>query len=53
MDYFQNQDVARKRTGMLVFFFVLAVLLIILSVYLAIAAVLSIGGAGRARRDDR
>ena len=43
MDYFQNQDVARKRTGLLVFFFGLAVLLIILSVYLAIAAVLSMG----------
>ena len=42
MDYFQNQDVAKKRTGMLVFFFGLAVLLIILSVYLAIAAVLSV-----------
>src|SRR5271155_2774077 len=40
MDYFQNQDVARKKTGLLVFFFVTAVILIILSVYAAIAAVL-------------
>src|SRR5260370_11715895 len=40
MDYFQNQDAARKKTGLLVFYFVLAVILIILSVYLAIGAVL-------------
>ena len=40
MDYFQNQDVARKKTGLLVFLFVTAVVLIILSVYVAIAAVL-------------
>ena len=38
MDYFQNQDVARKKTGLLVFFFIMAVILIILSVYLAIAS---------------
>ena len=38
MDYFQNQDVARKKTGLLVFLFVMAVILIILSVYVAIAA---------------
>ena len=41
MDYFQNQDVARKKTGRLVFFFILAVILIILSVYIAIATVLT------------
>jgi Zn-dependent protease with chaperone function len=41
MDFFQNQDVARKKTGRLVFFFILAVILIILSVYVAISAVLS------------
>ena len=41
MDYFQNQDVARKKTGRLVFFFILAVILIILSVYVAIWAVLA------------
>jgi len=39
MDYFQNQDVARKKTGLLVVFFVTAVVLIILSVYVAVAAV--------------
>jgi Zn-dependent protease with chaperone function len=40
MDFFQNQDVARKKTGLLVFYFVLAVILIVLSVYVAIAAAL-------------
>ncbi len=44
MDYFQHQDVARKRTGLLVFFFILAVVLIILSVYAAIASVLELAG---------
>jgi Zn-dependent protease with chaperone function len=47
MDYFQNQDIARKITGRLVFFFILAVVLIILSVYVAIAAVLAFAGPER------
>ena len=42
MDYFQNQDVARKKTGRLVFFFILAVILIILSVYVAVDVVLAL-----------
>jgi len=42
MDFFQNQDVARKKTGLLVFYFFLAVILIILSVYVAIALVLGV-----------
>ncbi len=42
MDYFEHQDVARKKTGLLVFFFIVAVVLIILSVYTAIAFVLSL-----------
>ena len=49
MDYFQNQDVARKKTGRLVFFFIIAVVLIILSVYAAVGAVLTFAapeGAG-------
>jgi Zn-dependent protease with chaperone function len=41
MDYFHSQDVARRKTGLLVFYFALAVILIILSVYLAIQGVLS------------
>jgi Zn-dependent protease with chaperone function len=40
MDFFQNQEVARQKTGTLVFFFVLAVVLIVLSVYFAVATVL-------------
>ena len=43
MDYFQNQDVARKKTGLLVFLFLTAVILIILSVYIAIGTVLELG----------
>jgi len=41
MDYFQSQDVARRKTGLLVAYFVLAVILIILMVYLAIQGVLA------------
>jgi Zn-dependent protease with chaperone function len=40
MDFFQNQEVARKRTGLLIVFFGLAVLLIVVTVYLAIAMIL-------------
>ena len=40
MDFFQSQEQARKKTGLLVGYFVLAVILIIATVYLAIAAVL-------------
>jgi Zn-dependent protease with chaperone function len=40
MDFFQNQEVARQKTGTLVVFFVLAVVLIVLSVYFAVATVL-------------
>ncbi|WP_422927836.1 M48 family metallopeptidase [Singulisphaera sp. PoT] len=41
MDFFQNQDVARKKTGVLVFYFILAVVVIIVSVYVALAAILT------------
>jgi Zn-dependent protease with chaperone function len=40
MDFFHSQDRAKRRTGLLVFYFGMAVILIILSVYLAIACVL-------------
>ena len=43
MDYFQSQDVARRKTGLLVTYFILAVILIILMVYLAIQVVLGFG----------
>ena len=45
MDYFQSQDLAKKRTGLLVFYFAMAVILIIVSVYLAIACVLHLAGS--------
>jgi len=38
MDFFEQQDVARRKTGRLVFVFVLAVVVIILAVYLVVAA---------------
>ncbi len=40
MDFFQNQEVARKKTGRLIVYFLLAVILIIVTVYIGIAAVL-------------
>jgi Zn-dependent protease with chaperone function len=40
MDFFQSQEVARKKTGRLIVYFLLAVILIIATVYVAIAAVL-------------
>ncbi len=39
MDFFQQQDKARSKTGMLVFLFIVAVLLVVLGVYAAIMAV--------------
>jgi Zn-dependent protease with chaperone function len=42
MDFFQSQEVARKKTGLLIGYFALAVILIILTVYLAIASVLRV-----------
>ena len=39
MDFFQQQDKARSKTGQLVFLFIVAVLFVILSVYAAIRAV--------------
>ena len=46
MDFFQNQEVARKKTGLLIVYFLLAVILIILTVYVAIAAVLRLAEPG-------
>jgi len=39
VDFFQYQDVARKKTSLLVFYYIVAVALIIVSVYLAYVAV--------------
>jgi Zn-dependent protease with chaperone function len=38
MDFFDHQEKARKKTGMLVFLFLIAVILIIVCVYLAVTA---------------
>lgn len=40
-DFFEHQDIARKKTGRLVFLFILAVIAIIVMVYLVIALALS------------
>lgn len=45
-DFFQQQDVARRRTRRLVVLFILAVAAIILVVHVAVAMLLSTGGAG-------
>lgn len=45
MDFFQNQESARKRTGLLVLLFLAAVALTIVTVYLAMAAILIGTGA--------
>ncbi len=39
MDFFEQQEVARRRTGLLIFCFVVAVLLIILAVYCVVAVI--------------
>ncbi len=49
MDFFQNQEVARKKTGLLIVYFVLAVILIIATVYVVIAAVLRLGDPAAAQ----
>lgn len=44
MDFFQEQEVARKKTGLLVLYFVLAVICIIVAIYAALAAILGVTG---------
>ena len=44
MDFFEHQERARRRTGLLVVYFVVAVILIVVAVYLAVAGVLFYGG---------
>lgn len=39
MDFFEHQDVARRKTSLLVFYFAIAVGLIIVGVYVAVAAI--------------
>ena len=45
MDFFEHQEVARKRTGRLVVLFALAVLGIIALVYLAVAFAMGLGSS--------
>jgi Zn-dependent protease with chaperone function len=47
IDFFDQQQAAHQRTGRLVFYFVLAVVLIILSVYAAVMVVLVIANRGQ------
>ncbi len=46
MDFFEHQERARRKTGLLVVYFVVAVALIIVAVYLAVVAVLFYGEGG-------
>ena len=39
MDFFAHQDAARKKTGLLVVYFVAAIVLIILTVYAAVTGI--------------
>ena len=43
MDFFSYQEAARKKTGLILFYFAAAVVLIVIAVYLAVSAALSLG----------
>lgn len=47
MDFFQQQDVARRKTGLLVFYFVATVILIVLSIYAVLAGIFLATGGDR------
>ncbi len=51
MDFFEHQERARRKTGLLVVYFFVAVALIILSVYLAVAGILFYGHDDYGRAD--
>jgi len=44
MDFFEQQEVARRKTSLLVFYYVMAVALIVVAVYLAVSFAFSLGG---------
>ena len=46
-NFFEQQDDARRRTGLLIFYFALAVVAIIATVYLAVTAILARHGGAR------
>lgn len=50
MDFFERQEKARRHTGFLVFYFVLAVALLVASVYVSVA--LTFGGLSRKHNTD-
>ena len=45
MDFFQHQEIARRKTGLLVFYFVVAVVLIVVLVYAILAGLLFASGS--------
>ena len=49
MDFFQNQETARRKTGLLIVYFVVAVVSIILLSYAIVSAALLLTGSRRAR----
>ncbi|WP_435009955.1 M48 family metallopeptidase [Tundrisphaera lichenicola] len=52
MDFFQHQETARRKTGLLVFYFVVAVILIILLAYGIVAGALLASGSARGSMGD-
>ena len=44
MDFFQHQESARRKTGLLVFYFLIAVVLIVLLVYTILVAAIGLSG---------
>ena len=45
MDFFQHQETARRQTGLLIFYFIAAVVLIVLLTYGVVAGVLTLTGS--------
>ena len=52
MDFFAHQDKARRNTGLLVFYFVITVLIIMATVYFAVMAVLAFSTANKPHSVD-
>ncbi|MGO9921148.1 MAG: M48 family metallopeptidase [Isosphaeraceae bacterium] len=50
MDFFQHQESARRKTGLLVFYFIVAVVLIVLLVYAILEGALALSGSRDASR---
>ena len=52
MDFFAHQDKARRNTGLLVFYFVITVLMIMTTVYFALMAILALSTANKPHSVD-